>query len=64
VACEADSERREKKMAEGDPFVGRWTYRSFHNDPELSTEINDLLGRLGKGVSVPLFVFDTSSTIP
>ena len=21
-------------MAEGNPFVGRWTYRSFHNDPD------------------------------
>ena len=29
-------------MAEGNPFVGRWTYRSFDNDPELSTEFNDL----------------------
>ena len=21
-------------MAEGNPFVGRWTYRSYHNDPD------------------------------
>ena len=23
-------------MDKDNPFVGRWTYRSFHNDPELS----------------------------
>jgi hypothetical protein len=21
-------------MDKGDPFVGRWIYRSFHNDPD------------------------------
>ena len=25
------------------PFVGRWSYRSFRNDPDLNTEPNDLL---------------------
>jgi hypothetical protein len=25
------------------PFVGNWTYRSFNNDPDLSTAPNDLL---------------------
>jgi hypothetical protein len=34
-------------MAEGNPFVGRWTYRTFQNDPELSTDFNDL--RFGAG---------------
>jgi hypothetical protein len=37
-------------MAEGNAFVGRWTYRSFRNDPELSTEYNDL--RFGAGTLV------------
>lgn len=26
----------------GNPFVGRWTYRSLLNDPELSTEFDKL----------------------
>ena len=29
-------------MARGDTFVGRWTYRSFHNDPDPTREFNDL----------------------
>jgi hypothetical protein len=50
VAYEADSGRGEKKMDKGNPFVGRWTYRSFHNDPELSKEFNEL--RFGTGALV------------
>jgi hypothetical protein len=37
-------------MDKGNPFVGRWTYRSFHNDPELSKEFNEL--RCGAGTLV------------
>ena len=37
-------------MAEGNPFIGRWTYRSFRNDPELSTQFNDL--QFGAGTLV------------
>ena len=37
-------------MDRGNPFVGRWTYRSFHNDPELSKEFNAL--RFGMGTLV------------
>jgi hypothetical protein len=37
-------------MAEGNPFVGRWTYRSFQNDPELAKEFNEL--RFGAGTLV------------
>ena len=37
-------------MAEGNPFVGHWTYRSLHNDPELSKEFNGL--RFGAGTLV------------
>jgi hypothetical protein len=37
-------------MDKGNPFVGRWTYRSFHNDPELSKEFNEL--RFGAGTLV------------
>ena|SRR5215208_5502225 len=29
-------------MARGDTFVGRWTYRSFHYDPDPTREFNDL----------------------
>src|SRR5215212_2626610 len=50
VAYEADSGRREIKMDKGKPFVGRWTYRSFHNDPEPSKEFNVL--RFGTGTLV------------
>lgn len=25
------------------PFIGKWTYRSFNNDPNLKTQPNDLL---------------------
>jgi hypothetical protein len=37
-------------MDKGNPFVGRWTYRSFHNDPELSKAFNEL--RFGAGTLV------------
>ena len=37
-------------MDNGNPFAGRWTYRRFHNDPELSKEFNEL--RLGMGTLV------------
>jgi hypothetical protein len=37
-------------MDRGNPFVGRWTYRSFRNDPELSREFNEL--RFGAGTLV------------
>ena len=32
----------------GNLFLGRWTYRSFLNDPDLSKEFNDL--RFGAGL--------------
>jgi hypothetical protein len=34
-------------MEIGSPFTGSWSYRSFRNDPDLSTEFNDL--RFGAG---------------
>src|SRR3712207_8577617 len=37
-------------MDKDNPFVGRWTYRSFRNDPDLSKEFNDL--RFGAGTLV------------
>ena len=37
-------------MDKDSPFVGRWTYRSFRNDPELSKEFNEL--RVGAGTLV------------
>jgi hypothetical protein len=37
-------------MDKDSPFVGRWTYRSFRNDPDLSKEFNDL--RFGAGTLV------------
>jgi hypothetical protein len=37
-------------MDSGSPFVGSWAYRSFLNDPDLSTEFNDL--RFGAGTLV------------
>ena len=29
-------------MMSGNPFVGTWTYRSLNNDPNLSTDFDDL----------------------
>lgn len=29
-------------MAEINPFGGKWTYRSFHNNPEFEADFNDL----------------------
>src|SRR5215217_5079214 len=37
-------------MDNSSPFVGRWTYRSFRNDPELSKEFNEL--RFGAGIHI------------
>jgi hypothetical protein len=31
----------------GNPFTGKWSYRSFYNDPDLSKDLKDLL--LGSG---------------
>jgi hypothetical protein len=39
-----------ENMDKDSPFVGRWTYRSFRNDPELSKAFNDL--RFGAGTLV------------
>lgn len=36
--------RRPERTGDGPPTVtGKWTYRSFHSDPDLKTEPNDLL---------------------
>jgi len=32
------------------PFVGKWTYRSFYNDPDIKKAFNDL--QLGLGIIV------------
>ena len=37
-------------MNKDNPFIGRWSYRSFRNDPDLSKEFNDL--RFGAGTLV------------
>ena len=38
-------------MATADnPFKGKWTYRSLHNDPDINKAFNDL--ELGRGVLV------------
>jgi hypothetical protein len=34
-------------MEKDNPFTGSWSYRSFRNDPDLSTDFNDL--RFGVG---------------
>jgi hypothetical protein len=34
-------------MEKDNPFTGAWSYRSFRNDPDLSTDFNDL--RFGAG---------------
>ncbi len=38
------------------PFVGRWTYRSFLNDPDASVKPNDLL--FGSGTIVIMEMFE------
>lgn len=37
-------------MMNSSPFEGRWSYRSFRNNPDLSVEFNEL--RFGAGVLV------------
>lgn len=37
-------------MSEDNPFVGRWTYRSFLNDPDIDKAFNDL--EFGRGTIV------------